>query len=127
MPPLSTCIDPTENGYRKLQGQLVSKENDQRKQVAQLQSQYSIKENEYQKQIAQLRSQQTAQENDHQKQLELVRKVAEAEAEKIRRRTDAEVADLKANISRLEVVLMKVRACYPSRYGVYECSRLTLA
>ncbi|KAM5509556.1 Intracellular protein transport protein USO1 [Fusarium oxysporum f. sp. phaseoli] len=112
---------------RKLQGQLASKENDQRKQVAQLQSQYSIKENEYQKQIAQLRSQQTAQESDHQKQLEQVRKAAEAEAEKIRRRTDAEVADLKANISRLEVVLMKVRACYPSHYGLYECSRLTLA
>ncbi|EXM26420.1 hypothetical protein V3481_013398 [Fusarium oxysporum f. sp. vasinfectum] len=97
---------------RKLQGQLASKENDQRKQVAQLQSQYSIKENEYQKQIAQLRSQQTAQESDHQKQLEQVRKAAEAEAEKIRRRTDAEVADLKANISRLEVVLMKSQKEY---------------
>ncbi|KAF5673067.1 USO1-like transporter [Fusarium heterosporum] len=97
---------------RKLQSQLASKENDQRKNIAQLQSQYSVKENDYQKQIAQLRSQQTASENDHQKQVEQLRKQAEAEAEKIRRRTDAEVADLKATISRLEVVLMKSQKEY---------------
>ncbi|WXC66749.1 hypothetical protein SNK03_012529 [Fusarium graminearum] len=92
---------------RKLQTQLASKENDQRKHIAQLQSQYSAKENDHQKQIAQLRSQQAAQDSSHQKQLEQVRKAAEAEAEKIRRRTDAEIADLKATISRLEVDLMK--------------------
>lgn len=39
-----------------------------------------------------------------------MRKTGEVEAEKIKRRTDAEIADLKATISRLEVVLMKVRA-----------------
>lgn len=93
---------------RKLQTQLAFKENDQRKHIAQLQSQYSAKENDYQKQIAQLRSQQAAQESSHQKQLEQVRKAAEAETEKIRRRTDAELADLKATVSRLEVDLMKV-------------------
>ncbi|KAH7182908.1 p115 like vesicle tethering protein [Fusarium flagelliforme] len=92
---------------RKLQAQLASKENDQRKHIAQLQSQYSAKENDYQNQIAQLRSQQSAQDSNHQKQLEQIRKTAEAEAEKIRRRTDAEIADLKATISRLEVDLMK--------------------
>ena len=89
---------------------MASKENDQRKHIAQLQSQYSAKENDYQNQIAQLRSQQSAQDSNHQKQLEQIRKIAEAEAEKIRRRTDAEIADLKATISRLEVDLMKVRA-----------------
>ncbi|KAF9782027.1 hypothetical protein IL306_011746 [Fusarium sp. DS 682] len=97
---------------RKLQSQLASKENDQRKQIAQLQSQFAVKENDYQKQVAQLRSQQTAQESEHQKQLEQVRKAAESEAEKIKRRTDAEVADLKATISRLEVVLMQSQKEY---------------
>jgi hypothetical protein len=89
---------------------LATKENDQRRQIAQVQSQYSVKENDYQKQIAQLRSQQTILESDHQKKLEQIRKIGEAEAEKIKRRTDAEIADFKATISRLEVVLMKVRA-----------------
>ncbi|KAM0206749.1 hypothetical protein ACHAQD_012304 [Fusarium lateritium] len=97
---------------RKLQSQLATKENDQRKQIAQVQSQYSVKENDYQKQIAQLRSQQTALESDHQKKLEQMRKTGEAEAEKIRRRTDAEIADFKATISRLEVVLMKSQKEY---------------
>ncbi|XEV06718.1 hypothetical protein FSHL1_012005 [Fusarium sambucinum] len=92
---------------RRIQTQLASKENDQRKQIAQLQSQYSAKENDYQNQIAQLRSQQVAQDNSYQKQLEQVRKTAEAEAEKIRRRTDADIAGLQATISRLEADLMK--------------------
>ncbi|KAF4457832.1 hypothetical protein F53441_307 [Fusarium austroafricanum] len=104
---------------RKLQSQLASKENDQRKQIAQLQSQYSVKENDYQKQIAQLRSQKTAQESEHQKQIEQARKVAEAEAEKIKRRTDAEVADLKATISHLEVALMKSQ----NEYSVLQTKR----
>ncbi|KAF5019663.1 hypothetical protein F66182_8325 [Fusarium sp. NRRL 66182] len=97
---------------RKLQNQLASNENDQRKQIAQLQSQYSAKENEHQQEIAQLRAQQTAQQNDYQKQLEQARKAAQAEAEKIKRRADAEIADLKATISRLEVDLMKAQKEY---------------
>ncbi|SPJ82172.1 related to transport protein USO1 [Fusarium torulosum] len=97
---------------RKLQSQLATKENDQRRQIALVQSQYLVKENDYQKQIAQLRSQQTALESDHQKKLEQVRKTSEAEAEKVKRRTDAEIADLKATISRLEVVLMKSQKEY---------------
>ncbi|KAM5380419.1 hypothetical protein ACJZ2D_003521 [Fusarium nematophilum] len=94
---------------RKLQGQLAAKENDHRKQLAQLQAQQAARDNEHQKQIAQLQAKQTAQEADHQKQLAQARKAAEADAERIQRRTDAEMADLKATISRLEVDLMKAQ------------------
>ncbi|KAI2615169.1 p115 like vesicle tethering protein [Hypoxylon sp. NC1633] len=42
-----------------------------------------------------------------QRQLDYVRKTAESEAARIQRRTDAELADLRATISRLEVDIMK--------------------
>lgn len=74
-----------------------------------LQTQLATKDNEHRKQIAQLQSQQTSREGDFQKQLTQARKAAEAEAERVQRRKEAETADLKATISRLEVDLMKVR------------------
>ncbi|KAL6412875.1 Intracellular protein transport protein USO1 [Ilyonectria robusta] len=74
---------------RKLQAQLASKENDHRRQIAQLQTQ------------------QTAKDSEHQKQLVQARKGAEAEAERVQRRKDAEMADLRATISRLEVDVLK--------------------
>lgn len=43
-----------------------------------------------------------------QRQLDYVRKTAEAEAARIQRRSEAEMADLRATISRLEVDIMKV-------------------
>ncbi|KAH6997050.1 p115 like vesicle tethering protein [Ilyonectria destructans] len=76
---------------RKLQAQLASKENDRRKQIAQLQTQ------------------QTAKDSEHQKQLVQARKGAEAEAERVQRRKDAEMADLRATISRLEVDVLKAQ------------------
>ncbi|KAH7134831.1 p115 like vesicle tethering protein [Dactylonectria estremocensis] len=76
---------------RKLQAQLASKENDHRKQLAQLQTQ------------------QTAKDGEHQKQLVQTRKAAEAEAERSQRRKDAEMADLRATISRLEVDVLKAQ------------------
>lgn len=59
-----------------------------------------------------MEAQQKAKEADLQRQfqnqLEQARKAAEGEAEKLQRRTEAEKADLKATISRLEVDLIKV-------------------
>ncbi|KAK5660813.1 hypothetical protein OQA88_12181 [Cercophora sp. LCS_1] len=48
-----------------------------------------------------------AEEDKWQRQIETVKRTAEQEAERIRRRSEAEKADLKATISRLEVDLMK--------------------
>lgn len=73
-----------------------------------LQAQLASKENDHRKQIAQLQTQQTAKDSEHQKQLVQVRKGAEAEAERVQRRKDAEMADLRATISRLEVDVLKV-------------------
>jgi hypothetical protein len=45
---------------------------------------------------------------DHQRQIEHIQKVAEANADRTRRRTEAEIVDLKNNISKLEADLTKV-------------------
>lgn len=47
-------------------------------------------------------------EEDHSRQMEQVRRQAKADAERVRMRSEAEAADLRATISRLEVDLMKV-------------------
>lgn len=60
--------------------------------------------------MARLQAQIKAMGADHEKQVAQVRKTVEIEAERIHRRTEAEVADLRATISRLEVDVMKVRA-----------------
>lgn len=46
--------------------------------------------------------------DDHEKQLSKASKAAEVEVDRLKRRADAEAADLRATISRLEVDLMKV-------------------
>jgi hypothetical protein len=74
-----------------------------------IQSQVASKENDHRKQIAQLQMQQSSKDNEHQKQLVHARKAAEAETERLHRRKDAEMADLRATISRLEVDLLKVQ------------------
>lgn len=55
-----------------------------------------------------MRSQLSTKESEHEKQITQIRKTTEQEAERIHRRTQAEAADFKATISRLEVDLMKV-------------------
>ncbi|KAI1816645.1 p115 like vesicle tethering protein [Poronia punctata] len=54
-----------------------------------------------------LRAENASKEAELQRQIEYVRKTAEAEAARVQRRADAEMADLRATISRLEVDLMK--------------------
>lgn len=55
-----------------------------------------------------LQQQSRVKEEDLGRQLETARRLAQSEAERLQRRTEAEKADLKATISRLEVDLMKV-------------------
>lgn len=54
------------------------------------------------------RTQAASQLEEYRKQLEQVRKTAESDADRVRHRAEADMADLKATISRLEVDLMKV-------------------
>ncbi|KAG7294255.1 hypothetical protein NEMBOFW57_004325 [Staphylotrichum longicolle] len=57
--------------------------------------------------LAALQTKLRAREDESQRQLDAARKAAEQEAERARRRAEAEKADLKATISRLEVDVMK--------------------
>ncbi|KAJ0384252.1 hypothetical protein COL922a_008803 [Colletotrichum nupharicola] len=56
-----------------------------------------------------VKAQVAAQSEKHHKQLEHARKTAENDAERVRHRAEADMADLKATISRLEVDLMKAK------------------
>ncbi|WYZ37426.1 hypothetical protein EsH8_II_000932 [Colletotrichum jinshuiense] len=55
------------------------------------------------------RTQAASQLEEYRKQLEQVRKTAESDADRVRHRAEADMADLKATISRLEVDLMKAK------------------
>ncbi|GAB1313119.1 Vesicle-mediated ER to Golgi transport protein [Madurella fahalii] len=57
--------------------------------------------------LAALQTEHRAQQDELTRQMEHVRKAAEQETERVRRRSEAEKADLKATISRLEVDIMK--------------------
>ncbi|KAI0518487.1 p115 like vesicle tethering protein [Xylaria bambusicola] len=56
-----------------------------------------------------LRAEHKTKEAELQRQVDYVRKTAEAEAARVQRRAEAEMADLRATISRLEVDLMKAK------------------
>lgn len=60
-------------------------------------------------------------EDDHSRQLEQAQRQAKADAERIRMRSEAEVADFRATISRLEVDLMKVSQIMCQGYAVITC------
>ena len=47
-------------------------------------------------------------EDDHSRQMDQVQRQAKADAERVQMRSEAEVADFRATVSRLEVDLMKV-------------------
>ncbi|GKT49453.1 intracellular protein transport protein USO1 [Colletotrichum spaethianum] len=55
------------------------------------------------------KAQAASQQEEHRKQLEQARKTAESDADRVRHRAEADMADLKATISRLEVDLMKAK------------------
>lgn len=56
-----------------------------------------------------LRAEQSRMIQDHQRQLEHVQKTAEANADRTRKRMEAEIADLQSHAGRLETDLAKVK------------------
>lgn len=91
-----------EKQTEQLRSQIKAKEEEQRKVLA-------AKEAEFEKQKTVLQGLIKAKEAECEKKLAEARQSAETEAERLRRRSEAEAADLKATISRLEVDLVKVK------------------
>lgn len=91
----------------RIQSRLADKDTEHRKDLAQAESQAATKAAELEKQMGRLQSQISAKETEHNDKVAQVRKTLEQEAERVQRRADAGLADLKATISRLEVDLMK--------------------
>ncbi|RFU76120.1 intracellular transport [Trichoderma arundinaceum] len=85
---------------RKLQSQHVAKLTEYEQEVAGLQQQLTAKDQYLQTQLS-------AKDQHLQTQLNQAKKSHEMEAERARQRAEAEVADLRATVSRLEVDLMK--------------------
>lgn len=71
-----------------------------------------------------VKAQVAAKSEEHHKQLKHARKTAENDAERVRHRAEADMADLKATISRLEVDLMKVRLLMLVRCPDYDLPML---
>lgn len=112
-----------EQARRKTESQVASLEAEHKKHVDELrrnadaratglEQEHGKRMEQYKKQLEQVqqtaKSQAALQQEEHLKQLEQARKTAEADADRVRHRAEADMADLKATISRLEVDLMKV-------------------
>ncbi len=63
---------------------------------------------DHQRQLEAARAEQIRANQDHQRQLEHVQKTAEGNAERMRKRMEAEIADLQRNLSKVEADLAKV-------------------
>lgn len=73
-----------------------------------IQSQGAAKVAEQERRVSSMQADFTSREATHETNLAQARKVAQAEMERAQLRSEAEAADLRASISRLEVDLMKV-------------------
>ncbi|KAI3552734.1 hypothetical protein CSPX01_00483 [Colletotrichum filicis] len=105
-----------EEEQRRAATHVAALEQQNKRQIEEVQrntaSRVRALEGELEKQAEQARqtakAQAASQSEEHRKQLEQVRKTAESDADRVRHRAEADMADLKATISRLEVDLMKV-------------------
>lgn len=97
-------------------------------ELKKLETQHETKMNAHQRQLEatqkdaaaaleSLRAEHSVKEAELQRQIEYVRKTAEAEATRVQRRAEAEMADLRATISRLEVDLMKANKAKAQEIG----------
>ncbi|KAL1881968.1 hypothetical protein VTK73DRAFT_3297 [Phialemonium thermophilum] len=86
---------------------LEQQQADHKQEVAKLKSVNEGLQRHHDEELAKLRTQHSQREQDLEKQIESARKAAASEAEKVHRRVEAEKADLRATISRLEVDVMK--------------------
>lgn len=87
-----TCIlnADANSSTRTIAQEQSAKEADLERRIESTRAQFAVKETQYQNELAQ------------------VKKSANSEAERVKLRAEAEAADLKASINRLEVDLMKV-------------------
>ncbi|KAK1674274.1 p115 like vesicle tethering protein [Colletotrichum godetiae] len=106
-----------EEDQRRAATHVTALEKQNKKQLEEVQrntaSRIKALEEELEQQAEQARqtakAQAFSQSEEHRKQLEQVRKTAESDADRVRHRAEADMADLKATISRLEVDLMKAK------------------
>ncbi|TDZ23111.1 Intracellular protein transport protein USO1 [Colletotrichum orbiculare MAFF 240422] len=106
-----------EEARRKFDSEVLSLEEVHRKQIEDLRGAADtrvakleqVHEEEKQQLQQAARAQSIAQQDEHLKQLVLARKAAESDADRTRHRAEADIADLKATISRLEVDLMRAK------------------
>ncbi|KAK1508748.1 uncharacterized protein CCOS01_13907 [Colletotrichum costaricense] len=106
-----------EEEQRRAATHVAALEQQNKRQIEEVQrntaSRVRALEGELEKQAEQARqtakAQAASQSEEHRKQLEQVRKTAESDADRVRHRAEADMADLKATISRLEVDLMKAK------------------
>ncbi|KAK2603929.1 Vesicle-mediated ER to Golgi transport protein [Conoideocrella luteorostrata] len=91
----------------KLQASFSGMERKHNEQLRDLAQQQSAKELDQERQIASVRAQIASKENQHQNELMQAQKTTKSEIERIQLRADADAADLKASINRLEVDLIK--------------------
>lgn len=82
-------------------------ETQQQSAEAAYQRQVKVVQQEAAKAAEALRAEHRLKEEEFQRQFEYMKKTAEAEAARVQRRAEAEMADLRATISRLEVDIMK--------------------
>ncbi|GJC82421.1 intracellular protein transport protein USO1 [Colletotrichum liriopes] len=106
-----------EEAQRKAEIHIAALEQHHKRQLDDVQrnaaSRVTALEQELKKQADQAqqaaKAQAASQQEEHRKHLEQARKAAESDADRVRHRAEADIADLKATISRLEVDLMKAK------------------
>ncbi|OAA33911.1 Vesicle tethering protein p115-like protein [Beauveria brongniartii RCEF 3172] len=96
-----------EAEIRKMQSIQSAKDAESQKQIAALESAFMTKEAEFEKKVASMKAVIAAKDSALEQQLIAVRKVAVTEAEHTKRRSDGEIADLRATVSSLEASLQK--------------------
>ncbi|KAF1738623.1 Intracellular protein transport protein USO1 [Beauveria bassiana] len=96
-----------EAEIRKMQSIQSAKDAESQKQIVALESALMKKEAEFEKNVASMEAAIAAKVSALEQQLIAVKKVAITEAEHIKRRSDGEIADLRATVSSLEASLQK--------------------
>ena len=103
----SSKVTDLEREIARLKTQTSSLQNTQSTQIKQIETRATSRIGELEREIKKLRSEATAQDAEVTL-VQQAKKAIEIEGERVQRRTQAEAADQRATISRLEVDLMKV-------------------
>jgi hypothetical protein len=121
-----SAIHAAEAATTNLTRQLAQEQQEHQRskaEIARLKTVNDALQRSHGQELASAQTKFRAREDELQRQIDAVKKSAEQEAERARRRSEAEKADLKATISRLEVDLMKAnkaRGAAEQRVGELE-------